>query len=436
MTEATFETAIDHLGKARIESHIKHRKFVGDQEQVLLELSPAELADDFRNGRSPVCFELAGPRRKIYFDPAKVKCAIVTCGGICPGLNDVIRAIVLELHYIYGVRNTLGIKYGLQGFIPEYGHEVVELLPDDVADIHTSGGTILGTSRGEQDLTVVCDALERMNVNMLFIIGGDGTLKAAQKIYQEFRQRNIKIGVIGIPKTIDNDIHMVEKTFGFDTAVEEATRAVRGAHVEAKGAPYGVGLVRLMGRCSGFIAAAATLASKEVNFCLVPEVDFDLDGNQGLLKVLEERLRARRHAVIAVAEGAGQKFFGNDCRMKSAGNPQMGDIGILLKDRINEYFQQSGLEITLKYIDPSYQIRSVPANANDHIFCGFLAQNAVHAGMAGKTGLVIGSLHNRFVYIPLKEVVKKRRYLDPDDAYWLSVLESTGQPPLKNQEEA
>ncbi|HQK89371.1 MAG TPA: ATP-dependent 6-phosphofructokinase, partial [Acidobacteriota bacterium] len=261
----------------------------------------------------------------------------------------------------------------------------------------------------------------------------DGTLKAAQRIYQEITDRQLKIALVGIPKTIDNDIHLVEKTFGFDSAVEEAAKVIQCAHVEAKGAPYGIGLVKVMGRCSGFIAAAATLALKEVNYCLVPEVDFDLDGPAGLLAVLRDRLLARRHAVIVTAEGAGQKFFGEAGGFDVDGNPHMGDIGTFLRDRINAHFATTSPPISLKYIDPSYQIRSVPANSSDHTFCGFLAQNAVHAGMAGKTGLVVGSWHNQFVHVPMREVIRKRRFLDPRGSIWLAVMESTGQPSLKNE---
>ena len=427
------ETKIDVLGPAKIESKIRYRRFVDDSERVLYQTSLKAILEAQKKGEVPISFEMAGPRKHIYFDPSKIKCAIVTCGGLCPGLNDVIRAIVLELHYIYRVKNILGIKYGLQGFIPKYGHEVLELTPEVVTDIHAMGGTILGSSRGEQDIGDICDALERMNLSILFMIGGDGTLQAAKKIYQEISRRGLKIGIIGIPKTIDNDIHLVEKTFGFDTAVEYAAQAIRSAHVESKGAPNGIGLVKVMGRCSGFIAAAASLALKDVNFCLVPEVDFDLHGPRGLLNALKQRLKDRHHAVIVVAEGAGQKFFKKQIS-ETTGNPKLGDIGIYLKEAIEDYFKKENFPVTLKYIDPSYIIRSVPANSNDHIYCGFLAQNAVHAGMAGKTGMVIGSWNSQFVHIPLVEVTRRRRYIDPEDALWLSVMESTGQPCMVNDD--
>jgi len=427
------DTRIEELGSSGIESRIRYRHFVEETDRVLLDLSLDHFRRCLEQGTEPVSFEPAGPRRRTFFDPSKLKAAVVTCGGLCPGLNDVIRAVVNELHYIYGVRTIYGVKYGLQGFVPDYGHDLVELTPDAVADIHSLGGTVLGSSRGQQDVGTICDCLDRMNIRLLFMIGGDGTLKAAQRIYQEITDRQLKIALVGIPKTIDNDIHLVEKTFGFDSAVEEAAKVIQCAHVEAKGAPYGIGLVKVMGRCSGFIAAAATLALKEVNYCLVPEVDFDLEGPAGLLAVLRERLLARRHAVIVTAEGAGQKYFDTAGGFDTDGNPHMGDIGTFLRDRINAHFATTDPPISLKYIDPSYQIRSVPANSSDHTFCGFLAQNAVHAGMAGKTGLVVGSWHNQFVHVPMREVIRRRRFLDPRGSIWLAVLESTGQPSLKNE---
>jgi 6-phosphofructokinase 1 len=379
-------------------------------------------------------FEEAGPREHIYFDPRKAKAAIVTCGGLCPGVNDVIRAIVLALYHVYGVSNILGIKYGLQGFIADYGHEVVEFTPELVANIHELGGTMLGTSRGPQDIAAVVDAIERLNVCMLFAIGGDGTLQAAEKISDEINSRGLKAVVVGIPKTIDNDINLVARSFGFDTAVEIAADAIRSAHTEAIGVPDGIGLVKVMGRHSGFIAATAALAQKDCNLVLIPEIDFDLDDPHGLMTALRERLQQRGHAVILVAEGAGQKFLDSG-RMGTdpSGNVRLGDIGTFLKGRIQEYFDKSGTEITLKYIDPSYLIRSVPANANDRVFCGFLGQHAVHAAMTGKTGMLVSLWNNRYVHIPIKLAEGRRKQIDPNGRLWLSVLESTGQPSMINE---
>jgi len=430
------ETKIASLGKRKVDSPIAGRGdvFIKENERVLINIVESCVSETLKKKKMLLSFEMAGPRRKIYFDPAKLKCGIVTCGGLCPGANDVIRALVLELHYAYGVHNIYGFKYGLQGFIPKYGHELLELTPEKVASIHEMGGTILGTSRGPQDISEIVDTLDRLNIGILFMIGGDGTLHAASKICDEIRERGLKCAVIAIPKTIDNDIYLVEKTFGFDTAVEKATEAIRAAHTEAICAYNGVALVKFMGRFSGFITAYATLALREVNFTLIPEVDFDLEGERGFLPILKERLERRRHAVIVVAEGAGQKFFKNqDLGTDESGNPRLGNIGRFLREKIKAYFSHLHMPITLKYIDPSYIIRSLPANASDHIYCGFLAQNAAHAGIAGKTEMLISAWHSHYVHIPIKAAIAKRKYIDVQSPLWFSVLETTGQPSLKNE---
>lgn len=407
--------------------------FIEEDNRVLIHVNETIVNDMMREGKKPPSFEVAGPRRKIYFDPSKLKCALVTCGGLCPGLNDIIRAVVLELHHRYGVKNIFGIRYGLQGFIPEYGHDVMELTPDSVVRILERGGSILGSSRGGQDIETIVDTLERMNIGILFMIGGDGTLMAASKTADEITRRNLKISVIGIPKTIDNDVYLVARSFGFDTAVEIATQAISGAHNEAEAYPNGIGLIKLMGRHSGFLTATAALAKQDVNFVLIPEVDFDLDGENGLLENLEARLKERKHAVVVVAEGAGQKFFtGRKTEHDASGNVKLNDIGLYLKERIVEHFKSKDIEISLKYIDPSYTIRSLPANANDHVFCSFLGRDAVHAGMAGKTKMLVGHWNNHFVHVPMAESAGKRKQVSPDGKLWASVLEATGQPSLKN----
>jgi 6-phosphofructokinase 1 len=348
-------------------------------------------------------------------------------------LNDIIRSVVLELHWGYGVRNIYGIRYGLQGFIPKFGHDVIDLTPGYVANIHERGGSVLGSSRGPQDVEEIADCLERMNIGILFMIGGDGTLMAATRIADTILERNLKISVIGVPKTIDNDIYMVSRSFGFDTAVDVATRAIMSAHNEAQGYPNGIGLLKLMGRHSGFIAATAALAQQDVNFVLIPEVDFDLVGPNGLLVSLEARLADRGHAVIVAAEGAGQKFFKDaQTERDASGNIKLKDIGVYLKEAIKSYFDANGIDISIKYIDPSYMIRSLPANANDRVFCNFLGRNSVHAGMAGKTNLLIGHWNNNFVHVPMKTVAGQRKQMDPQGRLWRSALEATGQGSLKN----
>ncbi|MDH3574316.1 MAG: diphosphate--fructose-6-phosphate 1-phosphotransferase [Desulfobacteraceae bacterium] len=434
------DTTIPTLGPLRVPSPIKRgekntlrRSFVNDTDKVVLDVNVNNIMKMVADGKELPAFELAGPREKLYFDPSKLRCGLVTCGGLCPGLNDIIRAIVLELFYGYGVKNIFGFKYGLQGFIPKYMHEIMDLKPETVVNIHEMGGSILGSSRGPQPIDEIVDSLERMNIGILFMIGGDGTLVAATRITDAITERNLKISVVGIPKTIDNDIHLVSRSFGFDTAVDVATQAIRSAHNEAAAYPNGIGLIKLMGRNSGFIAATAALAQQDVNFVLVPEVDFDLEGPNGLFANLEKRLDQRGHAVIVVAEGAGQKFFENNTTQRDeSGNIRLKDIGFFLKDAIVSYFHAKGIDVSLKYIDPSYMIRSLPANANDNVFCSFLGRDAVHAGMAGKTKLLVGSWNNHFVHIPMSASAGKRKKMGSKGKLWLSVLGSTGQGSLKN----
>ena len=377
------------------------------------------------SGKEPPQFETAGPREKIYFDPSKLKCGIVTCGGLCPGLNDVIRAIVLGLFYHYGVKTVFGFRYGYEGLSYRYGHVPLELNPETVKDIHKMGGSILASSRGPQDISEMVDTLERMNIGILFTIGGDGTLRGAQALSEEVGRRGLKIGVIGIPKTIDNDISFVESSFGFNTAVSESRTAIDSAHAEALGARNGVGLVKLMGRESGFIAAYATLANSDVNFCLIPEVPFTLEG---FLKALKERLKGRGHAVIVVGEGAGQNLMQETGAKDASGNVRFGDIGLFLKDQINSYFKKEGMEVNLKYIDPSYTIRSLPANPRDSAFCLLLGRHAVHAGMTGRTGMVVANWKGEFTHVPIRMAVSSRKKIDPNGRFWSTVLSCTGQP--------
>lgn len=372
-------------------------------------------------------FEPAGPRRKIFFDPSKTRAGIVTCGGLCPGFNDVIRALVMELHFLYGVRRIHGFCNGYQGFIPKYKRPVIELTPQTVSQINEHGGTILGTSRGEQDPVEMVDCLERMGINVLFVIGGDGTLRGAQAIAREVGSRAAKIAVVGIPKTIDNDIMFIDQSFGFQTAFSVAADVIQTAHAEAKASPNGIGLVKLMGRHSGFIACYASLARNDANFVLIPEVPFHLDG---FLATLRKRVQASGHAVVVVAEGAGQELMGGHNGAKDAsGNPRLGDIGLFLKQRIADDFAAANLELNLKYFDPSYFVRSVKANPFDAVYCLRLAHNAVHAAMAGRTEVVVSRWHGRFVLLPIPLAVRDRHTVDPNGDLWLSVLESTGQPP-------
>jgi len=425
MNENNLDLTIQKLAACRIPSPVTTADFVSDEETVLYHSSLAKAEVYLKQGEKPPCFEMAGPREKIYFDPSKLKCGIVTCGGLCPGLNDVIRAIVMGLFYHYGVKTVFGFLFGYEGLTYRHAHTPMELTPDVVKDIHRAGGTILGSSRGAQEVSEMVDTLEQMHVGLLFAIGGDGTLIGAQAIVEEIERRGLKISVIGIPKTIDNDISYIQASFGFETAVAESRTAIYSAHTEAVGARNGIGLVKLMGRESGFIAAYAALANSDVNFCLIPEAPFTLEA---LLQALKTRLETRGHAVIVAGEGAGQDLMTKTEERDDSGNIRFNDIGFFLKDRINAYFKETGMQVELKYIDPSYMIRSMPANPRDSAFCLLLGHNAVHAGMSGKTNLVLGFWHNQFTHVPIHVAVSRRKQIDPDGRIWSNVLSCTGQP--------
>ncbi|WVZ96860.1 hypothetical protein U9M48_042443 [Paspalum notatum var. saurae] len=375
-------------------------------------------------------FRRAGPRQRVYFQPGEVTAAIVTCGGLCPGLNTVIRELVCGLHDMYGVTSVYGIEGGYKGF---YARNTVELTPRSVNDIHKRGGTVLGTSRGGQDTAKIVDSIQDRGINQVYIIGGDGTQKGAASIHEEVQRRGLRCAVVGVPKTIDNDIAVIDKSFGFDTAVEEAQRAINAAHVEAESAENGVGVVKLMGRNSGFIAMYATLASRDVDCCLIPESPFYLDGKGGLLEFVEKRLRDNGHMVIVVAEGAGQDLIARNMHLSdihdASGNKVLLDVGLWLSQKIKEHFKKkANFPITLKYIDPTYMIRAVPSNASDNVYCTLLAHSALHGAMAGYTGFTVAPVNGRHAYIPFYRITEKQNKVVITDRMWARVLCSTNQP--------
>ncbi len=426
------EFTIQALGARKVPTPYAACRYVADDERTLFDTTvrAGGVIAHGPNGSAPLAFELAGPRELIYFDPSKTRCGVVTCGGLCPGINAVIRAITLQLWHSYGVRNILGFKYGFEGLMPAYGHDAVRLDPNSVANVHQHGGSILGSSRGPQPADELVDALERLNIQALFCIGGDGTFRGALALHEEIQKRNLKMAVVAVPKTIDNDIPYTARTFGFETAYAIAADAIQAAHVEATGAPNGIGLLKLMGRHAGFIATHAVLANRDANFVLIPEVEFELGGTNGFLPHLMRRLRDRGHAVIVVAEGAGQHLLEDDTDegTDASGNTRLKDIGVFLRDRISQYLNALGMPFTLKYIDPSYLIRSAPARPSDTLFAGVLGQAAAHAGMAGKTGMFVGYWNDQFMHVPISAGVSTAKQVDPNSNFWQSVLECTGQP--------
>ncbi|MCP4263525.1 MAG: ATP-dependent 6-phosphofructokinase [Planctomycetes bacterium] len=425
------DLSIDTLGPPKIDSPLiaRGRVFVDSSEKVLLYTHSEDMKTSTDSGKDIPMFERAGPRRKIFFNPEKLSCGIVTCGGLCPGLNDVIRTITLSLLWQYKVKAVYGFRYGYMGLSPKAPEEPVLLTPESVDEIHLKGGDILSSSRGPQNSDDMVDTLEKMGIELLFVIGGDGTLRGAHALNTVIKKRGLKISVIGIPKTIDNDICGINQSFGFSTAVEAARPAIHCAHAEAKGHWNGIGLVKLMGRDSGFIAAYATLANSDVNFCFIPEAPFALEGECGFLSALEKRLDKKHHAVIVVAEGVGRHITAmNGIKKKDAsGNVIREDIGLILKERITQYFAEKNKPVSLKYIDPSYMIRSLPTDSNDAAFCVLLGQNAVHAGMSGRTNMVVGYWNQYFVHIPISLTILKKKKVDLDGHLWQMVLGTTGQ---------
>jgi 6-phosphofructokinase 1 len=404
------------LGEARFASKLTHT--ISDDVRI---------PERIEIGAEPgLQFELAGPRAKLFFEAKKTRAGIVTCGGLCPGLNNVIRSLFLELHYGYGINDVLGFRGGYSGLDPKCGAEPVKITPQFVDSIHQKGGTILSSSRGPVDIARAVDNLIAREVNILFTVGGDGTQRGANDLYQEARRRGHLLSVIGIPKTIDNDVGFVSRTFGFFSAVEEAKRVLDCAHTEARSVPGGIGVVRLMGRHAGFVTAGAVVASQDVNFALIPEVPFKLDT---FLAALKQRMLVKSHAVIAVAEGAGQDLLQTDGSERDAsGNVKLKDIGPFLCEQIKLYFKTEAIPVVLRYFDPSYQVRSRPANSEDALLCDLFARHAVHAAMAGKTGVVIGFLHERFIHVPIELLATHTKRLDPASGWWRSVLAATGQP--------
>ncbi len=432
LTEKDFE--VKTLGESTVISPLELSTIRGDGivnfvEETNKILYQVKLTDESQD--SNLYFESAGPRKKIFFKPDEVKAAVMTCGGLCPGLNNAIRSIVMQLYYKYNVKNIYGIQFGQKGLDPSSGYDLIELSPKTVVKIHESGGSFLGTSRGKVDPEIIVDSLIKYGINILLCLGGDGTQRGLHSIYEVIQKRKLKISVVGLPKTIDNDINFVHKTFGLDSAVTVAKEAVRSAHCEAESAYNGIGLVKVMGRHSGFIAALTTLANNDVNFCLIPEVKFELHGKGAFLEILEKRLENRHHAVIVVSEGSGQELLKDEKGVKTydaSGNIRLGDIGIFLKNKIIEYFKERKIPVDLKYIDPSYMIRSVPTNANDSIFAAELGRLSVDAAMAGKTDMLIGYWHGCFTHVPLPLATSARKQVNPEGELWREVLSTTGQP--------
>ena len=427
---------IDSLGECKIDSPLKakdRQRFYSDSDGVIRHVLTRDV-EEVSSVDELEFFQLAGAREKLFFNPKNVTVGIVTCGGLCPGLNDVIRAVTFCALEGYGVKKVLGFQYGYEGLVSKYFHPPIELDTENTDDIHERGGTILKSSRGGQETQEIVYTLKHYKVDIFITIGGDGTLRGARDIQEEVAKQGLNIAVIGVPKTIDNDIALVERSFGYETAVEGAWNIINCAHSEAKAARHGVGLVKLMGRESGWIAASSAISNSNVNFCLIPESEFDLEGPNGFYEHLRQRLEKKDHAVVVVAEGAGQNLMEQAAAKDRSGNKKLGDIGMFLRDDLKRWFAEKNTEINIKYFDPSYSIRSTPANANDSEYCLVLGNSAIHAAMAGKTNMIVGLHNHRLVHLPIP-IIGDRKLVEPDRWIWQTVLQTTRQPAdMKNGE--
>ncbi len=433
-----------NYGQANYPSPLKntfsHNNFIDDtKDRILFDISYEQLKkylslNSIKNKLAIPNFELAGPRENIFWNPEAIKVAIVTCGGLAPGLNNVVQSLVTFLHERYKVQSIFGVPYGYQGFTHDeetkrfyFGWHRLDAL--SVQNIDFEAGSVLGTGRGHSNPETIVDALMIREIDILFTIGGDGTLTGAHAIYEEIKKRNMPISLIGIPKTIDNDVLWVSKSFGFESSVGKAVEALRCAQSEARSAFHGVGLVKIMGRNSGALTATAAAAMNDIDFVLIPEVPLKLEGEAGLLNAIVRKVLDKGYITIAVAEGAGQDLFSEgEIQKDASGNIKLKDIGKFIQKEISAEFKKRNIELNLKYIDPSYILRAQTTTADDSVFCANLGQNAVHAAMTGKTGCMIGYAHERFTHVPLKAVTLGKKCLDINEPLWLSVLAATGQP--------
>ena len=389
-----------------------------------------------RTLESKLAIQKAQVRSRLHFNPSNTNVGIVTCGGLCPGLNDVVRAITHACLSNYGVRRVYGFRYGFWGLSKAGRSSVVELTRTVVSDLHVHGGTFLGTSRGPQDKNEMIDTLIELGINVLFCVGGDGTQRGAMMLANEARRRGLDIAVMGVPKTIDNDLSFSHRTFGFETAVEQACRAIRAAHAEATSVKYGIGIVKVMGRHSGFIAAQSTIASELVNICLIPENPISFETVKMLI---ETRFQFSTHCVICVAEGFGQDWFQDTSSSTSSsgsgagktdksGNVKLIDIGQYIHKEITKWTRQHpkfSKTAAVKYIDPSYLVRGCPPNPSDASFCVHLANLAVHEAMYGTTNAIITFWYSNYVVVPTKLATSLRRVVNTRGLLWKLVREIT-----------
>ena len=425
------DLAIARLGERTIDTPL--RDLLGGREESVHYVTETDrvLLDDTlgvakrRSAGTPAelpAFNPGGPREKLYFEPSTVTAAIVTCGGLCPGLNNVVRALVLQLANAYGVKSILGFRNGYSGLTDTSAP--LALTPELVRDIHNRGGTILGTSRGGQEPAAMVDTLARHRVDMLFVIGGDGSLRGAQKIAakpppataarrgghpEDHRQRHsVDRPELRLPDRVRPRRRV------------DPRRAHRGrVHRRRRGTGQADGPAQRLHRLLCDTRQPRSRLRPDPRSLLparqLPALPAQARRSAGA------RSRGRRRGRRA---GAVPRSAETD----ASGNARLGDIGALLRERVTAHFAQHGTPLSLRYVDPGYAIRSVPANAFDAVYCARLAQAAVHAGMAGFTSMVVARWHGRFIHLPIALATATRNQVDPHGDLWMSVLEATGQP--------
>ena len=399
----------------------------------------------FQARAQPVpAFLEAGPRRMLFHEPQSVRAVVVTSGGLAPGLNCVVHGIVTRHWNTYGVNAARrGGIFGIyDGFVGLYNKPLdktpASLRPEITEPWLDRGGSMLGARRfHEQELGELADQitanLALNDINILYVIGGDGSLKVAHEIAQRAKARNIS--VVGIPKTMDNDVLWVWQSFGFNTAVQKAAEVVNTMHAEAESTRR-VGLIELFGAESGFVAANATLASGHVDLVLVPEIFLALCPQQcealldRFIEYLSQTVRSkeRAHAIVVLAEGVGELF--KQRQVKLGGQPVSGkNFAGELRD-----FLQGGLKDPLgRVVDvfvnqPRHNIRAVPANAYDQIYCARLGALAVDNALAGYTDVMVSQWLTEYVLVPLELVALGKKSIPPGGMFWKQVVSSTGQP--------
>jgi 6-phosphofructokinase 1 len=426
LTQRDFE--VRRLPNAPFNTPIADREFLSDDQKYIMYdpiVHGVDLSGRHAMSLSPFRMLLAQASEHLHFDPKQTTVGVVTCGGLCPGLNDVVRGITYMCRRSYDVKRVVGFRYGYWGLSAAGRDTAIDLDTNRVHTIHRRGGTFLGSSRGPQDPKEMVDTLQQLGVNILFTIGGDGTQRGASKIVEEVTKRKLNIAVVGIPKTIDNDLSFSHRTFGYITAVEHATLAIRAAYAEAGSHPFGVGIVKVMGRHSGFIAAEAAIASQLANICLIPE---NVVTKETFFNLLECRFRTNDCVVICVAEGFGQDWMDTkDCGTDASGNKKLGDIGTYMRDLVTSWMKKHPTANigTVKLIDPSYMIRAVPANTSDASFCVHLATLAVHEAFRGTTDAIIVNWYRNFTVIPIKLATSLRKVVDLHGDLWRQVREVT-----------